>query len=351
MNNALSAFSISLLAGFTLFSTSSMAAQFPLRADDLNLNHRYSTTTHGGGYLQGEAKDIVARRRTANGTWSALVSDGADATVNANHLIYNKPIRAMISGTVVGCWRNAPDNAKAGTKDADVVNGYIGVAGNHVWILGDDGTYALHAHAIPGTVPASICPHNATKFKNPSSTGWIAPEAAVTNGVRVNAGQIIGYVGNSGNSTGPHLHVHMAKDSVAKKMQFDRGMTTPNPNNNAPVNGPWTLLKGAALPDGPILVWAPHSTAYWTVNNIQDENMQSWFNHMADSGEMAENMSCTNNGQIYNTDWVPATGPWYANFGMSVADFESKKLLYASQGFYLYKWWYCGDVRSAIWRK
>ncbi len=340
-----------LLAGASLLSFSSFAAQFPLRSDDLNLNHRYSTTDHGGGYLQGKAKDIVAVRRNANGKWTTLVADGVDSTVNSNHLIYNKPIRAMISGRVVGCWRNAPNNAKAGTKDPDVVNNYIGVAGNHVWILGDDGVYALHAHAIPGTVPASICPHNATKFTKPDSTGWIAAEAAVLNGVRVTAGQVIGYTGNSGNSTGPHLHVHMAKDFNEFAMHFDHGSTTPNPTNSASPNGPWTLLKGSALPAGPILVWPQHSTAYWTVNNIPDESFQGWFNHMVDSGEMPENMPCTSNGQIYNTDWVPSQGAWVANFGMTAADFAAKNASYTSQGFYLHKWWYCDSIRSAIWRK
>ncbi len=271
----------------------------PNSAKLANLNHRYSTTDHGGGYLQGMAKDIVAVRRNANGNWTGLVSDGADSTVNANHLIYNKPIHAMISGRVVGCWRNAPNNAKAGTKDFDVLNFYIGVAGNHVWILGDDGMYALHAHAIPGTVPSSICPHNATKFTKPDSTGWIANEAAVLNGVRVTAGQVIGCTGNSGNSTGPHLHVHMAKDFAVYAMPFEHGSTTPNTNNNASPNGPWTMLNGSALPSGKILVWPPHTTAaYWTVNNIADESFQSWFNHMADSGEMLENIPCTNNGPI-----------------------------------------------------
>ncbi|MBI3231227.1 MAG: M23 family metallopeptidase [Burkholderiales bacterium] len=351
MNKALHALHAVLFASTALVSISSSAAQFPLRADDLNLNHRYSTTDHGGGYLQTLAKDIVAVRRNANGNWTSLVSDNADSTANTSYLVYGKPIHAMISGRVVGCWRNAPNNAKAGTKDADVVNGYIGVAGNHVWILGDDGTYALHAHAILGTVPASICPHEATKFTNPSSTGWIAPEAAVTNGVRVTAGQVIGYVGNSGNSTGPHLHVHMAKDSTAVAMPFDHGSTTPNTNNSAPSTGPWTLLKGNSLPSGPILVWAPHSTAYWTVNNISDESFQGWFNHMADSGEMPENIPCTNDGQIYNTDWVPSTGPWLANFGMTTTDFSTKNAQYTAQGFSLYKWWFCGPIRSAIWRK
>lgn len=334
-----------------IVSMSAPAAEFPLRSDDLNLNHRYQTSTHGGGYLQGLAKDIGAVRPTGGTSWDNLVSDGADSTVNANHLIYGRKMYAMVSGTVVGCWRNAPDNAKAGTKDPDVLNFYIGVAGNHVWIRSDDGVYALHAHAIPGTVPASICPHNATKFTTPSSTGWIAPEAAVTGGVRVTAGQFIGLAGNSGNSTAPHVHVHMAKNSAAFDMPFAHGSTTSYVGGAASPSGPWKMLSGSTLPTGPILVWAPHSKAYWTVNNIKDEDFQGWFNHMADSGEMPENMPCTNSGQIYNTNWVPSKGYWYANFGMSAADMALKNDTYTKQGFALYKWWYCGSIRSAIWRK
>jgi Peptidase family M23/Bacterial tandem repeat domain 1 len=340
-----------LLATTALISVQTLAAQFPLRSDDLNLNHRYRTGNHGAGYLQEQAKDITAVRAATSNTLSSLIADGVDATVNSNHLIYGRAMRAMISGTVVGCWRNAPDNAKAGTKDADVVNGYIGVAGNHVWIKSDDGVYALHAHAIPGSISSSICPHNATKFTNPSSTGWIAPEAAVTNGVKITAGQIIGLVGNSGNSTGPHLHVHMAKNATALAMEFDHGATTSNTGTASAINGPWTLLSGNAIPTGPRLIWAPHSTAYWTVNNIQDEHFQGWFNHMVDSGEMPENMSCSSNGQIYNSDWVPSKGGWVAHHGMTASDFTIKNATYTAQGFTLYKWWYCDSIRTAIWRK
>jgi hypothetical protein len=340
-----------MLASAALISISASAAEFPLRSDDLNLNYRYQTSDHGGGYLQALARDISAVRPTGANTWDNLIADGADSTVNSNHLIYGKKIHAMVSGTVVGCWRNAPENAKAGTKDADVLNFYIGVAGNHVWIRSDDGVYALHAHAIPGSIPASICPHEATKFTTPSSTGWIAPEAAVTNGVRVTAGQVIGLAGNSGNSTAPHLHVHMAKNNAVYDMPFAHGSTTSYVGGVASPSGPWKMLNGSVLPTGPILIWAPHSTAYWTVNNIKDEDFQGWFNHMADSGEMPENIPCTNSGQIYNTDWVPSKGGWYANFGMTAADMSAKTAAYGAQGFSLYKWWYCGSIRSAIWRK
>jgi hypothetical protein len=59
----------------------------------------------------------------------------------------------------------------------------IGLAGNHV-ITATAGTYALYAHLAPGSV-------------------------AVTSGQRVRAGQLLGRVGHTGNSTAPHLHFHL----------------------------------------------------------------------------------------------------------------------------------------------
>jgi hypothetical protein len=57
------------------------------------------------------------------------------------------------------------------------------LAGNHV-IMATGGTYALYAHLAPGSV-------------------------AVTSGQQVHAGEVIGRVGHTGNSTAPHLHFHL----------------------------------------------------------------------------------------------------------------------------------------------
>ena len=57
------------------------------------------------------------------------------------------------------------------------------LAGNHV-IIGAGRTYALYAHLAPGSV-------------------------AVRRGQQVRAGQVIGRVGHSGNSTAPHLHFQL----------------------------------------------------------------------------------------------------------------------------------------------
>lgn len=339
-----------LIAGAAVFTASASAAVFPMKSDDLGLTHRYKTGDHASGGGQVYGKDIGVVRPIGDNDWSGLVSDGADKTVNSNHLIYGKKVYAMVSGTVVNCWRNAPDNAKAGTKDADVLNFYVGVGGNHVWIKTDDGVYAQHAHMIPGSIPASICPNNKTRFDKPSS--WtMPPEAAVSGGVKVVKGQYLGMVGNSGNSTGPHLHIHMIKDGEPYPMKFERGQTTPFTNGVTSPNGPWTQVKGNTLPTGPILIWAPRSTGNWTVNNVPAAGFQGWFTHMTDSGQMPENLPCKSGGAFYDTQWVPSKGAWYARAGMTATELANYTNQYANDGFYQYKWWYCNSVRSAIWRK
>ncbi len=339
-----------LISSAVFSSVSVMAVDFPLRADDLNLNHRYSTGEHWSGGTQEKGFDIGAVRHVGSDQWSHLKTDGADNTINSNHIIYGAKIRAMEAGTVVGCWRNSPEN-KAGSKLQKLLDGYIGLAGNHVWILQDNGVYALYAHAQPGTVPAAICPHNATYLTHPDTGNPWTQDGRVTGGVRVQKGQLLGVVGNSGNSTGPHLHVHMEKDGDPVTIKFDHGQTTPVTNGKASVNGPWSLLNGKALPAGKVLVWAPHSVGYWTVNNIPDERMQAWFNHFADSGVMIDTFPCTDGGQIYNTTWIPASGSWYTHFGMSLTSFNQKSNYYANLGYTRTGWWYCGSVYTGIWRK
>ncbi|QYF95220.1 M23 family metallopeptidase [Massilia sp. PAMC28688] len=351
MKSTTSSIAVSFLCASTaLFSGAATADVFPLKSDDLGLTHRYKTSDHATGANQGLGKDIIAMRPVGNDKWSHLVADGADKTVNANHLIYGRKVYAMVSGTVVNCWRNAPDNARAGTKDPDVVSHLIGVGGNHMVIKTADGVFVKHSHLVPGTMPSALCPHNKTRFDKPSGS-TLPPEAAVVNGAKITKGQFLGLAGNSGNSSMPHLHVHMFKDNAPYQMKFEHGQTTPFTDGTASLNGPWTLLNGSALPTGPILIWAPRSTGYWTVNDIPAARFQGWFNHMKDSGQMPESLACTAGGAIYNTQWVPSKGAWYARAGMNATEMANLTNTLAAQGFYQYKWWYCDAVRSAIWRK
>ena len=338
-----------LCIGASFLSTSAIADVFPLKSDDMGLDHRYKTSDHKTGANQGMGKDIGAVRPIGNNKWSDLIEGATDRTVNSNHLIYGKKVYAMAAGTVVSCWRNAPNNAKAGTIDPDAESHLIGVGGNNVVIKTASGVFVKHSHMIPGSIAEAICPNNKIRFDKPSGNTMPA-EAAVINGAKIAKGQYLGLAGNSGNSSGPHLHVHMFKDDAAFPMNFEHGQTTPFTDGTAPLSGPWTLLNGSTLPSGPILIWAPRSLGHWYVN-VAAANMQGWFNHMKDNGQMPETMACTNGGAIYNTEWVPAKGAWLSRFGMTANELASFTNTYAGLGYSQYKSWYCDSVRTAIWRK
>ena len=116
-----------IAASAALVSVSAFAMDFPLRADDINLNYRYTTNTHWSGGSQAEALDIVARRHVGSSKWSQLKTDASATNLNASYIIYGAKIRAMEDGTVVNCWRNAPENTP-GSNHAKVGEGYIAYA-------------------------------------------------------------------------------------------------------------------------------------------------------------------------------------------------------------------------------
>jgi hypothetical protein len=261
----------------------------------------------------------------------------------------------MAAGTVVGCWRNAPENVP-GSLHASYKAGKYAGGGNHLWILQDDGVYALYAHAAPGTIPGAMCPNNATLFTGTRApccgSPDIDPAVTVTSGGRVIRGQFLGLIGNSGASeSGPHLHVHMEKDGNPVIMPFDRGLTTPFATGKASLGGPWTRLAGNAMPKARILIWPPNSIGNYTVNDVKAVDFQRRFDHLADSGMLPDIITCKDNGQTYTFTWIPAEGAWVAHYGMSAEDAADKHALYTSQGFTRTSSYTCGKVSVAVWRK
>jgi len=264
-----------------------------------------------------------------------------------------EPFYAMAAGTVVGAWRNAPENTP-GSLHADYVAKKFAGGGNHVWILQDDGVYALYAHAQTGSIPAKLCPHEAALFSGTSGKGGspMEDEVKVEAGAKVKAGQFLGRVGNSGASKdGPHLHVNMQKGDDPVAMAFDHGLTTPAVGGKAKPSGPWTKLEGKPLPGGEILIWPPRPTGNYTFKGTPGDEFQTLFDHMSDSGMMPTTIGCQNNGATYESNWVPSKGTWRCHHGMSAAKAEARHAEYTEKGYKRTSSFTCGSVSVAVWTK
>ena len=117
--------------------------------------------------------------------WEQLDAQGriyvGDPKLPDSYVIYGKPIYAVAAGTVVTAVDGLPDTppgalpASIPIEQAD---------GNHVVLDLGGGRFALFAHMKPDSV-------------------------LVRAGDKVRAGQLIGRVGTSGNSSEPHLHFHV----------------------------------------------------------------------------------------------------------------------------------------------
>jgi murein DD-endopeptidase MepM/ murein hydrolase activator NlpD len=105
-----------------------------------------------------------------------------DESKNASYAAYGAEALAVADGVVTavkdGIIENVPQQEPAVPITLDTV------AGNHVVVDLGGGYYGMWAHLQPGSV-------------------------RVKAGDRVKRGQVLGLVGNSGNSTEPHLHFHV----------------------------------------------------------------------------------------------------------------------------------------------
>jgi murein DD-endopeptidase MepM/ murein hydrolase activator NlpD len=150
-----------------------------------------------------------------------------------DYLAYGEPVMAVADGEVVKVHDGEPDNLAMlrGPEEtlaayqkrivegqfAMLASGPNAIPGNHVVIRHADGVYSVYAHLKPGSV-------------------------AVADGQRVVAGQSIGAIGGSGNSTEPHLHFHLCDGPDALHCA---GMPAHFDNVEIPFNvGPGELQTG-----------------------------------------------------------------------------------------------------------
>jgi Polyglycine hydrolase-like, structural repeat len=248
-----------------LAAVSSSGAQnyrLPFKGEDMKPGERIYTGDHAPG-IQGEGEDFGALRYLGSGKWSAY-EDGGDGTSNSDFVVYEKPVYAIADGTIVGCWRNAPENPNPPAHHQKFTDGFIPGGGNMLFVDLPDGKRLLYAHMIPGTMPAKLCPNNDEYFPKamtiPEGDAYLMLDPA--DQVAIKKGDFLGKVGNSGSSSGPHLHLHAEKSGAAAIMKFEQGLFKPYVDGNTDIQGGWKSFAGQEIPDGEVLIRPPRETPY-----------------------------------------------------------------------------------------
>lgn len=107
---------------------------------------------------------------------------GSDPLKNESYYAYGTELLAVADGIIVATKDSIPQNVP-GKLPAKIT--LVNVGGNYVGIDIGGGKYALYAHAQPGSLRVKVGDH-------------------------VKRGQVIALLGNSGNSTEPHVHFQIA---------------------------------------------------------------------------------------------------------------------------------------------
>lgn len=111
-----------------------------------------------------------------------ISSHRGDPTRNESYLAYGEPLLAVADGTVVDVVSDVPDTPPL-VPPVGLELSELG--GNVVTIDIGGGVFAFYAHLAPGSPTVKV-------------------------GDKVTRGQVIGFLGNSGNSTEAHLHFQLA---------------------------------------------------------------------------------------------------------------------------------------------
>ena len=148
--------------------------------------------------------------------WLRLGPDGleysGDFDNNADHHAYGADLLAVADGTIEAVTDGVPENVP-GKRPTSITLDTRG--GNLVILDIGDGRYVTYAHLIPGSLTVGV-------------------------GDRVKRGDVLGKLGNSGNSDAPHLHFHVSE--------------IVDPQNASGLNGnglPFVFESFEILGDGP----------------------------------------------------------------------------------------------------
>lgn len=143
---------------------------------------------HRRGNVVLDGRSVISRRyafdwiKTDNGAMF-----NGDDKINASYLGYGQPVIAVANAVVASVTDGIPQNEARQALVVAMTQATIG--GNNVQLALGHGRYAYYMHLQPGSL-------------------------RVKAGDRVKRGQVLGLIGNSGNSFAPHLHFEITNSTV-----------------------------------------------------------------------------------------------------------------------------------------
>ena len=318
----------------------------PFKASDLRTNELWeSASTHGGGY-QVFAYDMGVQ---APGAGSYL--PGKSGSANSDYRIWGKRIYAMADGVVKEYVNNVPENPRPGQK-ADFKSYQRGYGGNHFYIQ-HGGLMALYAHFQKGSLNPQFMKKNAV----------------------VKKGDFLGLAGNSGNSTAPHLHIHVRKETRIESgpfrpLVFTKGFVIGKanyPRTKSNVN--WSYLNKLAIPGkegkrsyiwpSGVHPYCGYSTRLREVakHGVSESRFQGVFDKIHTCGYYPVWLDGYNVGgkTFFNLIFRRANARWQARINMTGARYQKEFKKWTRSGYrpihvdsYLRK----GKIRyAALWKK
>jgi murein DD-endopeptidase len=151
-------------------------------ADWVAANGPSNTSLHRRALIPINGHAYISQRFAID--WVQVYPDGktykGDPSDNKNYRAYGSEIHAVADGVVTQVGDGVPQNTP-GAKSLAVPLTLETVGGNHVIMEIGNGLFAFYAHMQPGSLRVKV-------------------------GDKVRRGQVLGLLGNTGNSSEPHLH-------------------------------------------------------------------------------------------------------------------------------------------------
>jgi hypothetical protein len=292
-------------------------------------------THHRGAQNQRFAYDLVIDKwDPAKSKWTDL-KPGTTGDTNDDFWTFGTPLYAMADGYIRKCRRDQLENTP-GVPDATPE-----VEGNHLYIEHATGEVALYAHFKAGSISTALCPAAAADNLN----------------IFVKQGQFLGYSGNTGNSYGPHLHLHLANmkgfgtdDAIAQglPLRFNHATTrtyTGYTPGASPGFASLTNSSEGALPDWNLI--QPNTCGWNRVvgggsefarHGVKLSCYQEEFNDIALAGyRQVWRQQVDYGSQAYVASiWRPRAGlAWAARHGLTSAQYQDAFDTFTAAGYRL----------------